>query len=305
MSNLLNLREDYRSGRIDKHIYSKSLLSVHSLLGEYRALLVDSDIDRIEIGADGIWLYSNLAPICMELSLIDRGTPGMNALNFGQYERPEFDMWQKLVANGATIADIGANIGWYSIHWAAIDPSSHIFSFEPVPSTYESLTKNVNKNNLMNIVVENMGMSSSCGSLEIFVDPSIAGAASAHPSVYGASSMPVQTVVTTLDDYAKLNTLHFDAVKLDVEGGELAVLQGASQVLSDDRPIIFIEMLRRHARAFGYHPNDIIALMKTFDYDCFRIESGVLLPFLHMDEHTIDTNFFFIHRSRHDLINHL
>ncbi len=104
---------------------------------------------------------------------------------------------------------------------------------------------------------------------------------------------------TTLDDYAVSHSLRFDAIKLDVEGGELAALQGAKQVLTEHRPMIFSEMLRRHARAFGYHPNDIIAMMNSLNYGCFRTSGGNLAPFERMEEDTVETNFFFLNRVAH------
>jgi len=96
-----------------------------------------------------------------------------------------------------------------------------------------------------------------------------------------------------------IDRLRIDAIKLDVEGGELAALQGAMRVLTEHRPMIFSEMLRRHARAFGYHPNDIIALMTSLDYICFRIAGDRLTPFEKMEEDTVETNFFFLHRLAH------
>jgi FkbM family methyltransferase len=298
MTDRLELRELFRQGILDKHAYSKAILVKHAVLAEYSALLSGSDIKHIEINSDGVWLHSSLAPICVELDLLDRGTPGMAALNFGNYERTEFNMWRRLVPSAASIADIGASIGWYSAHWAALDSEARVIAFEPVPSTFRGLQRTVSRNRLSNITAEPLGVSEKDGKLEIFVDPSIAGAASAHPSVYAATSNPVCVQVIQLDNYASQHNLHFDALKIDVEGGELAVLKGATQVITRDRPILLVEMLRRHARAFGYHPNDIIAFMKPLGYRCYFVNEDHLLEFTQMDEETIETNFFFIHESK-------
>ena len=58
-------------------------------------------------------------------------------------------------------------------------------------------------------------------------------------------------------------------------------------------------MLRKLTRPFGYHPNDIIALMAGYGYGCFRSEDGRLIPFDAMDDDTIETNFYFLHRTNH------
>jgi len=298
MVKMLDLRDQFLKGELDKHTYSKLILAKHSVFSEYSAMLSASDIRHIEIDKNGVWVHSNLGPVCLELSLLDRGTPSMVALNFGQYERSEFDIWQRLVPSTASIADIGANIGWYSLHWATRSPNARIFSFEPVPSTFKAFHKNIVRNDLSNIRAEQLGMSDKIGAMELFVDPSIAGAASAHPSVYESTSIALTVQMTTLDNYASIHGLHFDAIKIDVEGGELAVLKGATKVLSRDRPILFVEMLRRHARAFGYHPNDILSFTRLFGYKCYCIEDNRLAEFTQMDDETTATNFFFIHASK-------
>ena len=299
MNELRRIMERYRQGEIDKHEYSRAMALQHEALSEYVQLLSGSDIATIELTAHGLALRSRLENVVFPFDPTDRGSPGMVSLNFGQYERAEFDMWKRLVPAGATVADIGANIGWYSVHMAAKDATARIFAFEPVPGTYKWLQKAITYNNLPNVVIEQLGISDRTGTMNIYVDPTIAGAASAHPSVYQDTSSPVLVQVTTLDEYATAQGLKFDAIKLDVEGGELAALQGAKRVLTEHRPIVFSEMLRRHARAFGYHPNAIIALMKSLGYACFRIADGQLVAFERMEESTIETNVFFLHRVMH------
>jgi FkbM family methyltransferase len=182
---------------------------------------------------------------------------------------------------------------------AASDPDARIVAFEPVPGSFRLLSRTVARNGLKNVVPEQLGISDQPGMIDIYVDATVSGAASAHPTVYRETSSPVTVEVITLDAYAALHRLRFDAIKLDVEGGELAVLQGATQVLAEHRPMIFSEMLRRHARAFGYHPNDILTMMNALGYSCLRISGDRLVPFLSMEEDTVETNFFFLHRVAH------
>jgi FkbM family methyltransferase len=302
MNELLRLREEYRRGVIDKHEYSRAMTKQHAALSEYIELLSESDIERIELTSEGVWMHSCLAPVAIACDLSDRGTPPIVSLHFGQYERAEFDMWKRLVPRGATVADIGANIGWYCAHMAANDPEARVVAFEPVPSSFNWLRKTIERNSLRNVVLEPLALSNRAGVMDIYVDPTITGAASAHPTVYIQSSFAVSVKTTTLDAYATLHDLRFDAIKLDVEGGELAVLQGATRVLTEHRPMIFSEMLRRHARAFEYHPNDIIEMMNALNYTCLRISHDRLTPFMRMEEDTVETNFFFLHRVAHTSI---
>jgi FkbM family methyltransferase len=302
MNERLLLREQFRQGVIDKHEYSRAMCRQHAVLVEYAELLKGTDIVRIEITADGIWLHSGLAPVAMACDPADRGTPAMVSLHFGQYERAEFDMWRRLLPRGAVIADIGANIGWYAAHMAAFDPTASVVAFEPVPGNFNWLSKTIARNNLRNVRLERLALSDRRGAITIYVDPTIGGAASSHPTIYAMSSSGITVDATTLDDYALSHHLKLDAVKLDVEGAELAVLKGSNLVLSQQRPMIFSEMLRRHARAFGYHPNNIIELMRSHGYGCFRTNGARLSSFDSMEEDTVDTNFFFLHRDAHAAI---
>lgn len=299
MNERARLKQAFLDGALGKHEYARAMADLNAGLAEYAALLATSDIERVELAADGVWMHSRLAPVAIACDPADRGTPPSVALHFGEYERAEFEMWRRLLPRGAVVADVGANIGWYTAHLAALDPTGRVVAFEPVPSSYAWLRKTVARNALGNVTTEPLALSDAPGSIEIYVDPTISGAASTHPSVYGATSTRVSVEATTLDAYAAAHGLRFDALKIDVEGAELAALQGSARVLSEQRPTVFCEMLRRHARAFGYHPNDIIALMGAHGYGCHALAGGRLRPFEQMDEETVETNFFFLHREAH------
>ena len=133
------------------------------------------------------------------------------------------------------------------------------------------------------------------------VDATISGAASAAPSTGETGLEPISCPVKTIDDIVYSHKGTVQVLKLDIEGGELLALRGASRVLSEQRPIVFCEMLRKLARPFGYHPNDIIALMNGYGYACYRAETDRLIRFESMDEDTIETNFYFLHGDRHAL----
>ena len=77
------------------------------------------------------------------------------------------------------------------------------------------------------------------------------------------------------------------------------VFDGAAYVLENMQPMVYTEMLRKHAKRFGYHPNEIIEYFKELGYGCYREENCKLIPFEQMDEETLETNFFFLHRKRH------
>ena len=88
-------------------------------------------------------------------------------------------------------------------------------------------------------------------------------------------------------------------MKIDVEGNEKFVLEGGADVLEKYRPLVYAELLRKHAKRFGYHPNEVLRMMEGLGYRCFTFTEGHLCPFAEMTEETEETNFFFLHEQRH------
>ena len=88
-------------------------------------------------------------------------------------------------------------------------------------------------------------------------------------------------------------------IKCDVEGAELSVFRGAEQLLREDRPIVFAEMLRKWCARFHYHPNDIIAFMAQLGYRCFAVGAHSFTPCAAVTECTEETNFLFLDATRH------
>jgi hypothetical protein len=105
--------------------------------------------------------------------------------------------------------------------------------------------------------------------------------------------------VKRLDEFIDENPVKIDFIKCDVEGAELLVYQGGLETIKRDNPIIFTEMLRKWSAKFNYHPNQIIDLMAEIGYDCFTVCDHNLSRFSLMDDTTLETNFFFLHREKH------
>lgn len=120
----------------------------------------------------------------------------------------------------------------------------------------------------------------------------------ASPNVH---VMPCE--VRRMDNFVEDNNIdRLDFVKCDVEGAELLVLKGGLETITTHKPIIFLEMLRKWAAKFSYHPNDIITIMNDIGYSCYVSEGVRLIPFGLVDEDTVFTNYFFVHNDRLDVI---
>jgi len=80
----------------------------------------------------------------------------------------------------------------------------------------------------------------------------------------------------------------------------LLVFKGGLKTLERDKPIIFTELLRIWSAKFGYHPDEVIRLLKEHGYRCFSAkEKDVLMEFFVITERTKEKTFFFLHGEKH------
>ena len=84
-----------------------------------------------------------------------------------------------------------------------------------------------------------------------------------------------------------------------MEGAELLVFKGAEKILSEARPVVMTELLRKWSKCFNYHPNDVISLFNKKNYVCYVIADGRLRPCGTITDDTVETNFFFLHKEEH------
>lgn len=108
---------------------------------------------------------------------------------------------------------------------------------------FRYLEHNVSRNQLRTIVLNCIALSDVSGTEEFFLQPDAAASSLSRCSTRARSATTTLVSTTTLDAYVAKNRLHrVDAVKIDVEGAERAVVAGALRVLTDLKPgLVFIE----------------------------------------------------------------
>ncbi|MEO5893103.1 MAG: FkbM family methyltransferase [Ferruginibacter sp.] len=297
---LQKTKEDFKNGVISKPKFIDAMSKQHQLLFEYALLLQETDMSSIEIKSDGVLFTTKNDQIKFFCRKADERSAPFEILNFEEYESEDADLLYKLINNGDTIFDIGANIGWYSIVLSKKFPSSLIHSFEPIPATYESLVTNIALNNCSTVNSNNFGFSNEAKTLKFYTSPHTSVSSSSQNLTDDAQAIETSCEVVTLDSYEQDKKIRIDVIKCDVEGAELFVYQGGIQTIEKYKPIVFTEMLRKWSAKFGYHPNDIIALFTQQGYQCFYNDGNHQLAVIkEISESTTNTNFFFLHTEKH------
>jgi FkbM family methyltransferase len=288
---------------IDKSTFIERMFyEHHSRLFDYVNHLGRTNIKKIEIDDEGVILTSRDRGIRIACSETDHRIAPIETLNFCDYEKDESAMMERLIEDGDTFFDIGANIGWYSINIAAARRAVKVFSFEPIPMTYAQLKKNIEINAIKNISAYNFGFSNQNGEFPFYFYPEGSGNASSSNLTGRADVEILNCKLKTLDHFMTESGQHVDFIKCDVEGAELMVFQGGEKTITRDLPIVCSEILRKWSAKFNYNPNEIFCFFRSIGYGSFTVKGASLVKFENMDETTIDTNFFFLHSEKHEKI---
>jgi FkbM family methyltransferase len=193
------------------------------------------------------------------------------------FEETEIEFLKKYLKKGDTFIDIGANIGLYSLYASKIvDNKGKVIAFEPTPSTFKRLMQNIQLNNVTNVEANNIGLSNQKSTLKLHISNDGYDAWNSFTVLNDiVISDEIDAYVDTLDSYfASNNIKNVRLVKVDVEGWEKYVLEGATNLLKrEDAPVFLIEFTETNAFAAGYYIGEIFDFMKNYGYDWYSFNS--------------------------------
>lgn len=192
----------------------------------------------------------------------------------GSYESETMAIIGKFVKLGDTCLDVGANVGAIAIALAdAVGETGRVEAFEPGQVFCERLRRNIALNPGLEkrIGLHPVGLSNKRDVLrwqESSVSP---GTASTYAGALDPNREIVEVPVVRLDDYAPVQALaRIDFLKIDVDGLELPILEGATATIARCRPTLYVEVntwneeMRESARG-------IETLLNGIDYKIFKI----------------------------------
>jgi FkbM family methyltransferase len=197
----------------------------------------------VECGNDGcqpFFMLTNNDDIVAEFYL----WYGKNA-----YERTSIREWVRLVKNASVIYDVGANTGVFTLlSCFAADNNQQVVAFEPTSRACARIYENCNINGVIDRVkIEKSALSNRSGTLEFLHYENSSRISSGASYVAGLSHFDVHSrelcEATTLDEYIARSGLVPDLLKIDVEGAEIDVIEGARNLIASRKASFIIEVV--------------------------------------------------------------
>jgi len=173
---------------------------------------------------------------------------------------------------GDTFIDIGANIGSNTIVGSRkVGPSGVVHSFEPHPTIYSFLIENILLNSLRNVKVYNIALGDRNGFL-YFLNQKSDDQNRVIDYRESKGTESIKVLVDTLDNVIGSDKNEIALIKIDVEGYELLVLHGATEILHHVKCIYF-ESWEKHFERFGYTCHDIFIYLINMGFSLWNIDT--------------------------------
>jgi FkbM family methyltransferase len=179
---------------------------------------------------------------------------------YGEWCEAELDVLGQVIRPGDVVLDVGANIGTHAVFFAQrVTERGCVFAFEPQRLVFQTLCANVALNALVNVITRQQAVGKRAETIRLPVfDPRRDMNFGAICAAGHADGEPVQAI--RVDD---LRLGRCDLIKVDVEGMECDVLEGARETIARHRPVLFVENNTIEGS------QAIISLIDSLEYDAY------------------------------------
>lgn len=200
------------------------------------------------------------------------GKGGGGTVYFNLLEPEQTSAFTKAIKSSDTFFDVGANVGYYTVLGSRlVGDTGKVIAFEPVVRNLSFLYRHIVLNRLKNVIL----IPSACAD-EISLATFAAGPNSAmgHLSKSNDENDEVEeklivVPVLTLDAVAEKLKCRPNVLKIDVEGAEVAVLQGAQKIIRENKPKIFLSVHSDILR------DECLKYLSGFSYECKPLDENL------------------------------
>ena len=177
-----------------------------------------------------------------------------------KYDRQTAEVIQRSCKPDSTCIDVGCHKGEVLDMLLAASPAGKHYGFEPIPVLYEALRAKYTR---PNITISNIALSNKRGETSfnyVVSNPAYSGLIKRKYDREDEQDTSIQVQTDKLDDVLPANE-RVDFVKIDVEGGELLVLQGARQTLTRCKPVVIFECGLGASEFYGSTPDMVFNVL--------------------------------------------
>ena len=194
-----------------------------------------------------------------------------------QFEQSELAFVRRTIRTGDHVLDIGAHIGFFAIHMAAlVGPAGSVTAFEPFDENAELLERSVRENRFdgrLRVERAAVGRTDGRAQLAFAAETLNSGGAFVVNGAPPNGHVTRSVRMVALDEMALARPIAF--MKMDVEGAEPLVVEGAATLIAQDRPIVLSELhTEQLARVSQISPDQFLARMRALQYRAFRVHGG-------------------------------
>jgi FkbM family methyltransferase len=229
-----------------------------------------------QVARDEVWYQLNLRRM-LDHSLYFYDLTDVAWSNLFKMLKPDFN-----------VIDAGANIGYLTLQFSKRCNQGMVYSFEPDTENFKCLTQNMSLNDCRNVTSLQVALGKTNATASLYkVYRNNPGANrildNAPPDAYAQELVSV----CSLDDLdASGYFKKIDLIKVDVEGFEWFVLQGAANMIRRDKPILFIELADDNLHGQGYSSLQLLQYLDELGYNV--IESTSMKPLARAEKYQTD-----------------
>jgi len=222
----------------------------------------------------------------------------------GTYEKEIIDLIHSKINKDSVFVDIGANIGQHSLiisHYV-----KEVIAFEPLQFLADQFRQSVEKNNIKNIKIEQIGLGNRKETQSVYIDDNQSGYTTLLDHLEktpglrkneNSNLIRQEIKIDTLDNYLGNQKIHF--IKMDIEGYEYYAILGAMHTIKSHKPFIIMEFSNMF---YESHEKGLTAkffyLLKSLDYTIKSLERNKIIETIEdIDFSKKQENYFLIPNS--------
>jgi FkbM family methyltransferase len=180
---------------------------------------------------------------------------------------------KKFVPKGSNVIDVGANVGVITL-WAAtcVGESGHVIAIEPELKNIQTLKESIETAGMMDRVIVYEAVAADIpGTLKLRINRG-------NPADHRIDSEGVPVKAVSLDGLVdSLGWTDVAFVKIDVQGAETLVLEGAKNLLRSMRPVLWVEVSEFDLKNFSSTPHEVLDFLETYDFIPHLLDGRVII----------------------------